>query len=112
MVAGSDHPFALAEPPGWQIACAPHACHHRGSVPGGSRGLDSRRAAVRATAALRFASEMTVRVLVVDDHPAFRRALISALTLVEGVEVAGEAGGGLAACDEAAARIDSSFGRT
>ena len=46
---------------------------------------------------------MTVRVLVVDDHPAFRRALISALTLVEGVEVAGEAGGGLAACDEAAA---------
>lgn len=42
-----------------------------------------------------------MRVLVVDDHPAFRRALISALSLVEGVEVAGEAGGGLAACDEA-----------
>jgi DNA-binding NarL/FixJ family response regulator len=49
-----------------------------------------------------FRTETDVRVLVVDDHPAFRRALISALSLVEGVEVAGEAGGGLAACDEAA----------
>ena len=44
---------------------------------------------------------MTVRVLVVDDHPAFRRALTSALDLVEGLEVAGEAGGGVAACSEA-----------
>jgi DNA-binding NarL/FixJ family response regulator len=42
-----------------------------------------------------------VRVLVVDDHPAYRRALTSALKLVEGVEVAGEAGGGEAACEEA-----------
>jgi DNA-binding NarL/FixJ family response regulator len=44
---------------------------------------------------------MSVRVLVVDDHPAFRRALTSALRMVEGFEVAGEAGGGVAACREA-----------
>jgi two-component system invasion response regulator UvrY len=44
---------------------------------------------------------MTVRVLVVDDHPVFRRALTSALRMVDGFEVAGEAGGGLAACEEA-----------
>lgn len=44
---------------------------------------------------------MTVRVLVVDDHPAFRKALTSALNMVEGFEVAGEAGGGLAACEGA-----------
>ena len=42
-----------------------------------------------------------VRVLVVDDHQAYRRALSSALSLVEDIEVAGEAGGGLAACEEA-----------
>jgi len=40
-----------------------------------------------------------LRVLVVDDHPAFRRALTSALRLVKDVEVAGEAGGGVAAAD-------------
>ena len=34
-----------------------------------------------------------MRVLVVDDHPAFRRAS-SALRMVKGIEVAGEAGGG------------------
>jgi len=45
---------------------------------------------------------MTVRVLVVDDHPAFRKALTSALSMVDGFEVAGEAGGGVAACAEAA----------
>lgn len=45
---------------------------------------------------------MPVRVLVVDDHPAFRRALSSALSMVEDIEVAGEAGGGVAACEEAA----------
>lgn len=45
---------------------------------------------------------MTVRVLVVDDHPAFRRALTSALRLVDDIEVAGEAGGGVAACEGAA----------
>jgi DNA-binding NarL/FixJ family response regulator len=44
---------------------------------------------------------MTVRVLVVDDHPAFRRALTSALKMVDGFEVAGEASGGVAACEEA-----------
>jgi DNA-binding NarL/FixJ family response regulator len=44
---------------------------------------------------------MAVRVLVVDDHPAFRRALTSALKMVDGFEVAGEAGGGVAACEEA-----------
>jgi DNA-binding NarL/FixJ family response regulator len=46
--------------------------------------------------------DMPVRVLVVDDHPAFRRALTSALRLVDDIEVAGEAGGGIAACQEAA----------
>ncbi len=44
---------------------------------------------------------MTLRVLVVDDHPAFRRALTSALNMVADIEVAGEAGGGRAACQEA-----------
>ena len=43
-----------------------------------------------------------VRVLVVDDHPAFRKALSSALSMIEDIEVAGEAGGGIAACEEAA----------
>jgi DNA-binding NarL/FixJ family response regulator len=42
-----------------------------------------------------------LRVLVVDDHPAFRQALTSALELVDEIEVAGEAGGGLEACREA-----------
>jgi DNA-binding NarL/FixJ family response regulator len=43
-----------------------------------------------------------VRVLVVDDHPAFREALRSALEMIEEIEVAGEAGGGIDACREAA----------
>jgi DNA-binding NarL/FixJ family response regulator len=42
-----------------------------------------------------------VRVLVVDDHPAFRQALTSALELIDEIEVAGEAGGGVDACREA-----------
>ena len=42
-----------------------------------------------------------MRVLVVDDHPAFRKALTSALRMVADIEVAGEAGGGVAACEEA-----------
>jgi len=42
-----------------------------------------------------------MRVLVVDDHQAFRHALTSALSLVDDIEVAGQAGGGLAACQEA-----------
>jgi DNA-binding NarL/FixJ family response regulator len=45
---------------------------------------------------------MQVRVLVVDDHPAFRRALSSALRMVADIEVAGEAGGGIEACEGAA----------
>jgi DNA-binding NarL/FixJ family response regulator len=45
-----------------------------------------------------------LRVLVVDDHPAFRRALTSALRMVKGIEVAGEAGGGIEATTRA---IDS-----
>jgi DNA-binding NarL/FixJ family response regulator len=44
-----------------------------------------------------------LRVLVVDDHPAFRRALTSALRMVQSIEVAGEAGGGVAATQQARA---------
>jgi DNA-binding NarL/FixJ family response regulator len=36
-----------------------------------------------------------LRVLVVDDHPAFRRALTAALRMVKDLELAGEASGGL-----------------
>lgn len=43
-----------------------------------------------------------MRVLVVDDHPAFRQALTCALEMVGEIEVAGEADGGVAACWEAA----------
>ena len=46
---------------------------------------------------------MTLRVLVVDDHPAFRRALTSALKMVKDIEVTGEAGGGVEAADRAVA---------
>jgi DNA-binding NarL/FixJ family response regulator len=46
-------------------------------------------------------STNVMRVLVVDDHPAFRKALTSALSLVQDIEVAGEAGGGLDACTQA-----------
>ena len=42
-----------------------------------------------------------MRVLVVDDHPAYRRALTSALRLVKEIEVAGEAGSGTAAAQQA-----------
>lgn len=42
-----------------------------------------------------------MRVLVVDDHPAFRRALTSALRMVKDIEVAGEAGGGVEAAERA-----------
>ena len=45
---------------------------------------------------------MTIRVVVVDDHPAFRRALTAALGLVDDVEVVGEASDGLHAADEVA----------
>ena len=43
---------------------------------------------------------MALRVLVVDDHPAFRRALTSALRMVKSIEVAGEASGGIAAAEQ------------
>ena len=39
-----------------------------------------------------------MRVLVVDDHPTFRQALRTALELVDEIEIAGEAGGGVDAC--------------
>src|SRR6185369_16187078 len=42
-----------------------------------------------------------LRVLVVDDHPAFRRAVTSALRMVEDVEVVGEAGGGVEGANRA-----------
>jgi len=42
-----------------------------------------------------------VRVLIVDDHMAFRKALTSALSMVDDIEVAGEAGGGVEACAQA-----------
>ena len=43
-----------------------------------------------------------MRVLVVDDHPGFRQALTSALEMVDEIEVAGQAAGGIDACREAA----------
>ena len=42
-----------------------------------------------------------MRVLVVDDHPTFRQALRTALELVDEIEIAGDAGGGVDACLEA-----------
>jgi DNA-binding NarL/FixJ family response regulator len=57
-----------------------------------------RRDQVRDSRAIEGANDL--RVLVVDDHPAFRKALTSALRLVGDIEVAGEAGGGVAACEE------------
>lgn len=47
--------------------------------------------------------ETPVRVLVVDDHPGFRRALVSTLSLVSSLEVIGEAGDGETGCDAALA---------
>ena len=44
---------------------------------------------------------MKLRVLVVDDHPAFRRALTSALNMIKGIEVTGEAAGGQEATERA-----------
>jgi DNA-binding NarL/FixJ family response regulator len=58
---------------------------------------------IRVRNAQMLEGETRVRVLVVDDHPAFRRALTSALRLVGDIEIAGEAGGGVAACDQAEA---------
>ena len=44
---------------------------------------------------------MSIRVLVVDDHPIFREALVCALSCVDGIRVVGEATGGVAACGSA-----------
>jgi DNA-binding NarL/FixJ family response regulator len=44
---------------------------------------------------------MALRILVVDDHPSFRRALISALRMVREIEVVGEADGGILAVEQA-----------
>ena len=44
---------------------------------------------------------MSVRVLVVDDHPLYREGLITALASLPGVEVVGEAGDGAAAVERA-----------
>lgn len=43
------------------------------------------------------------RVLVVDDHVGFRRALVATLSLVNGLEVIGEAGDGETGCGAALA---------
>lgn len=43
-----------------------------------------------------------MRVLVVDDHASFRSALSSALAMEADIEIAGQAGGGLDACEQAA----------
>lgn len=48
-------------------------------------------------------SDKPVRVLVVDDHPGFRRALVSTLSLVSSLEVIGEAGDGETGSDAAVA---------
>jgi len=42
-----------------------------------------------------------LRVLIVDDHPSFRSALSTALSMEAGIEVAGQAGGGEEACHQA-----------
>ncbi len=44
-----------------------------------------------------------LRILVVDDHATFRKALTSAIDLTDGFQVAGEAGGGEEACAQALA---------
>jgi two-component system invasion response regulator UvrY len=48
---------------------------------------------------MRDASEVPIRVLVVDDHDGFRSALVGALSLMPQVEVAGAADSGERACD-------------
>jgi DNA-binding NarL/FixJ family response regulator len=72
-----------------------------GVVPVGGLGQDAADGNLRSSLKILLGEEKTLRVLVVDDHPAFRRALTSALRLVKGIEVAGEAGGGREATDRA-----------
>ena len=45
-----------------------------------------------------FGETGTVRVVVVDDHTVFRRALVAALSLVKNLEVVGEADDGATGC--------------
>lgn len=72
-----------------------------GVVPVGGLGQDAADGNLRSSLRILVDEEKTLRVLVVDDHPAFRRALTSALRMVKGIEVAGEAGGGREATDRA-----------
>jgi DNA-binding NarL/FixJ family response regulator len=72
-----------------------------GVVPVGGLGQDAADGNLRSSLRILVGEEKTLRVLVVDDHPAFRRALTSALRMVKGIEVAGEAGGGREATDRA-----------
>jgi DNA-binding NarL/FixJ family response regulator len=72
-----------------------------GVVPVGGLGQDAADGNLWSSLKILLGEEKTLRVLVVDDHPAFRRALTSALRLVKGIEVAGEAGGGREATDRA-----------
>jgi DNA-binding NarL/FixJ family response regulator len=72
-----------------------------GVVPVGGLGQDAADGNLRSSLKILLGEEKTLRVLVVDDHPAFRRALTSALRMVKGIEVAGEAGGGREATDRA-----------
>jgi DNA-binding NarL/FixJ family response regulator len=72
-----------------------------GVVPVGGLGQDAADGNLWSSLKILLGEEKTLRVLVVDDHPAFRRALTSALRMVKGIEVAGEAGGGREATDRA-----------
>ena len=45
---------------------------------------------------------MTIRVLVVDDHPLYREGLVTAITTMQGIEVVGTAADGVEAVREAA----------
>jgi len=60
------------------------------------------RTGLRYTRCMAAEAAPSLRVLIVDDHPSFRSALSSALSMEAGIEVAGQAGGGQEACDEAA----------
>jgi CheY-like chemotaxis protein len=82
--------------PGWQIVRPESSVRRSPGLLGGPGRLDR-----PVVGDVGREAEHPVRVLVVDDHPAFRRALTSALCMVEDIEVAGEAEGGVAACTEA-----------
>ena len=102
------HPFGLTKVPRMADCAGRHATTQSPQTfplasscrptSGASRGRETPPMRSLSTA---FEGDKDVRVLVVDDHPAFRKALTSALRLVGDIEVAGEAGGGVAACEEA-----------